>query len=82
MKSFMDHLWYMSESLVGVAFFDPMVDTETKIAMVNALKKPGLQNSPRGIKLNAALVLEVTLPALVTSNTVIFSQLFPFHTVF
>ena len=38
MKSFMGHLWYMSESLVGVAFFDPMVDTETKIAMVNALK--------------------------------------------
>ena len=38
-KSFSGHLWYLSEILVGLAFFDPEVSHERKSAMVAALDK-------------------------------------------
>jgi len=41
MKSFCDHLWYLSEVLIGLAFFDPTVPIEMKTAMVAALRKTG-----------------------------------------
>lgn len=37
MKSFSGHLWYLSEILVGLAFFDSAVSVELKSAMVTAL---------------------------------------------
>ncbi len=36
-KSFSGHLWYLSETLVGLAFFDSEVSNEMKSAMVAAL---------------------------------------------
>jgi hypothetical protein len=39
MKSFSGHLWYLSEILVGLAFFDSEVSSETKSAMVAALDR-------------------------------------------
>lgn len=38
-KSFSGHLWYLSEILVGFAFFDNDVSSEMKLAMVAALDK-------------------------------------------
>jgi len=38
-KSFSGHLWYLSEILVGFAFFDSAVSAEVKSAMVKALDK-------------------------------------------
>src|ERR1051325_9660732 len=34
------HLWYVSEELVGLVFFDERVDDTEKIAMIQNLKKP------------------------------------------
>lgn len=40
-KSFMRHLWYLSETLVGLAFFDSGILASEKVLMVAALSKPG-----------------------------------------
>jgi len=34
------HLWYLSPSLVGLAFFDDKVSSETKRRMIKALDRP------------------------------------------
>ena len=39
------HLWYVSEELVGLAFFDERVDNKEKITMIQNLKK-----HPKGLK--------------------------------
>lgn len=38
---FFRHLWYLSETLIGFAFFDRTIDAKTKRLMVAALKKDG-----------------------------------------
>lgn len=38
--NFFNHLWYLSEELVGLAFFDSNVPITTKTEMVKALKRP------------------------------------------
>lgn len=40
LKALNRHLWYLSESLVGLALFDPAVPDDTKAAMVQAFEKP------------------------------------------
>jgi hypothetical protein len=52
-KTFSGHLWYLSEVLVGLAFFDPSVPVEMKIAMVAALTKTGHPDHRRRIVLTA-----------------------------
>ena len=39
MKSFSNHLWYLSETLIGLAFFDDDVTVDEKIDMARALKR-------------------------------------------
>lgn len=38
---FLRHLWYLSETLIGFAFFDRTIDSKTKRLMVTALEKSG-----------------------------------------
>ena len=38
--SFSNHLWYLSETLVGLSFFDSSVSDDIKLAMVESLQKP------------------------------------------
>jgi len=40
-KSFARHLWYLSETLIGLAFFDTKVSSEMKVNMVKSLVKKG-----------------------------------------
>jgi len=53
-KLFSDYLWYLSEILVGLAFFHPNVPIEMKTAMVAALRKTGQPDHPRRTVLTAA----------------------------
>ena len=47
---FSRHLWYLSETLVGFAFFDDQVTLEVKRKMVKNLKdKPGSKDAPKWI---------------------------------
>ena len=44
-KAFHRHLWYFSEHLIGLAFFDSRVDNNTKRDMANNLKQQPKQKS-------------------------------------
>jgi len=52
-KSFSGHLWYLSESLVGLALFDSKVPPATKSAMVAALDNKASADHPRRIAFNS-----------------------------
>ena len=52
---FCRHLWYLSERLVGLAFFDERIPAGEKRAMVLALQKPPVNSQPRlKVKVNDA----------------------------
>uniref|UniRef100_H3ANX0 Uncharacterized protein n=1 Tax=Latimeria chalumnae TaxID=7897 RepID=H3ANX0_LATCH len=38
-QKLLGHLWYLSEELIGLAFFDPLVPLDEKRAMLQALKE-------------------------------------------
>src|ERR1700730_7881317 len=37
-RKFLGHIWYLSEEMIGLAFFDSSIDIEEKRAMVQSLK--------------------------------------------
>ena len=77
-KKLEHHLWYLSEYLVGLAFFDPNLSSETKRKMVNALQsKQSVQLGPKPIILKASASSQHNLEDFVTSNTRDFSQQSP-----
>jgi hypothetical protein len=39
LKKIINHLWYLSPESVGFAFFDDEISDNTKIKMIQALKK-------------------------------------------
>ena len=49
---FLRHLWYLSETLVGLSFFDRSLDSSTKRCMVAALKKKGKNSNLRKFEAN------------------------------
>ena len=59
----------MSEVLVGLAFFDPNVPLEMKIAMVAVLRKTGHPDHPRRIVLTAADIQDKQLCDFVFEHT-------------
>lgn len=68
-----DHLWYLSEKLVGLAFFDSGVSCEVKDKMVKAMAEVGGEdNPPNRVKLNA-MSMEVlnnkSVADFITKNT-------------
>ena len=73
MKIFMRHLWYLSEMLVGLAFFDSEVFDAEKVQMVAALSKPSEDSpAPRVKSLDESTMSKLMLPDFVSSNTVKF----------
>jgi hypothetical protein len=69
LHSFSGHLWYLSETLVGLSFFDSRVSDDTKVAMVAALQQSGPNDPPRRISWNEKRVPQIQLSDLVTANT-------------
>ena len=51
-KGLSNHMWYVSERLVGLALFDERFSSNEKAAMVTALKKPGQAVPEKRIKLS------------------------------
>jgi hypothetical protein len=43
----MNHLWYLTEDLVGLAFFSDDVPEERKQAMLSALQKPARKQTTK-----------------------------------
>lgn len=69
LKSFTGHLWYLSETLIALAFFDEIVSFETKCEMVLALYKNCASQYLRRIKLNESKIHECKLSDFVSSKT-------------
>jgi len=71
LKVFMRHLWYVSETLVGLSLFDDEVDDETKISMVTALECAGADKPSKRILMEEkdSVISSKKLNEFVTSNT-------------
>lgn len=65
------HLWFLSEHLVALAFFDDRVSSETKLKMVQNLQRPRLPDTPRRVQLTD-ITVEPRLENFVTERTSFF----------
>lgn len=84
------HLWYLSETLIGLAFFDRTIDAQTKRLMVAALEKESNNKSCKQASIDAKFetyrgnkkciildsvnVSKLNIDGFVTSNTKIFFE--------
>jgi hypothetical protein len=68
-ESLLNHLWYLSEPMVGLAFFDPEIPEDQLKKMALALEKEGSPNCPVRVNLSEQQVLQMQLHDFVTSNT-------------
>ena len=69
MKKFLGHLWYLSEELVALAFFDDNVPTDVKRKMVLSLQKPAGELPLKRAKVVPSNISVMQLEDFVTSNT-------------
>lgn len=63
------HLWYLSETLVGLAFFNDYVSLAEKRLMVAALENPGYDENPKKAIISKERVNQLRLCDFVTENT-------------
>ena len=69
MESILSHLWYLSEPMIGLGFFDAEVPPDQLREMVLALQKRGSVDCPVRLKLKEEEVAQKQLQDFVTSNT-------------
>jgi hypothetical protein len=66
-------LWYLSEELVGLAFFDDDISVESKRNMVRALNEHvGMEGPPKRLQLDIRRVVDMSIADFVTKNTMKF----------
>jgi len=83
LKKFLGHLWYLSEELVALAFFDDKVSVTTKRKMVEALKnEEGSEDPPKRIQLDTEMIKRKKIENFVTKNTLRFFEIMGFETNF
>jgi len=71
-QAFLRHLWYLSEELVALSFFDDSVDSDTKRKMIGALKKQGSDEPPKLILMEPGVIPYKKLYNFVTKSTMSF----------
>jgi len=69
LKVFSGHLWYLNDTLIGLAFFDSRVPNNIKAQMVTALDKIEADYPEQRIKLPVHCILTSELHDFVTNNT-------------
>jgi hypothetical protein len=72
LKKLSGQLWYLSEELVALAFFDQQVDVTEKQSMVEALAHQGTEDPPKRITLDHSKISNMQLHDFVTHNTMNF----------
>jgi hypothetical protein len=72
--AFRRHLWYISETLVGLAFFDDCIGVEEKKQMVQNLEEKQGEPHPSP-KANTNIVENMALSSFVTTTTKRFFKL-------
>ena len=65
-SNFWGHLWYLSEELVALAFFDQTLSPNTKEKMVNALKKIHFEHPIKRAVVNPKYILDSKLENFVS----------------
>ena len=83
-KVFGRHLWYLSETLVALAFFDEGTSLSTKREMVKALGHQGSDDPPRRItlKMESDVIANMSLADFVTSASAKFFRAMDISTEF
>ncbi|KAL4718325.1 hypothetical protein ACJJTC_011720 [Scirpophaga incertulas] len=74
LKKILNHLWYLSEELVSLAFFDDELSVQEKKKMVEALKIEGTHDCLKRINLDMATIHEKNIENFVSSNSLKFFQ--------
>lgn len=70
LKKYVRHLWYLSEELVALSFFDPNVSLDTKRKMLTAVNKHKNTNIPPKVPvIKQTNIQKMNLEDFVTSNT-------------
>jgi hypothetical protein len=67
-KAFKRHLWYLSEHLIGLSFFDPQIEADVKKAMANNLNRPAMASNLKRLD-GAKFDPNTTLDEYVTERT-------------
>lgn len=75
LKKILGHLWYLSEELISLAFFDDEITLDTKQKMVQALKNKGLDVSPKRISLGTKDIAGKNIEDFVSSNSFHFFEI-------
>ena len=69
-RKFLGHMWYLSEEMIGLAFFDSSIDIKEKRAMVQSLKIGGKLDPPaKRIQLQLSECESLKPSAFVTEQT-------------
>jgi hypothetical protein len=63
------HLWYLSEELIGLAFFDKNVPAAVKRLMILALEKEGHEDPPKRIQVDLQKIKSCGLEDFVTQRS-------------
>ena len=64
-----NHLWYLSEEVIALSFFDDQVNVETKKKMIEALDKTAEPEPPKKAHVDLNSIQTLNLEDFVTSNT-------------
>lgn len=75
LKKLCGQLWYLSEELVALAFFDQDVDPIQKRKMIVALGREGADDPPKRIAVDKAEISNKQLHDFVTQNTMNFFRI-------
>src|SRR6218665_655064 len=74
LKKLCGQLWYLSEELVALAFFERDVDASEKRAMVEGLRRVVEEDPPKRISVDQSTIRDKRLSSFFTSNTKNFFQ--------
>lgn len=64
-----NHLWYLSEELIALSFFDDEIGIETKEKMKDSLEKPAEPGPPKKIQIDLNTIINLNIEDFVTINT-------------
>ena len=73
--AFSRHMWYLSETMISLAFFDPDTCLSEKRDMVKALDVVGSENPPKRINFDVSAVDGKAIASFVTSSSLRFFEI-------
>lgn len=76
LKKLCGQLWYLSEELIAIAFFDRCVDVVEKRALVEGHSQEGEENPLKRISVDHSKISELRLRDFLTVNTCNFFKIF------